>query len=144
MNTLFDRLIEICREQGIEKPKGKDIQQLIGRSSGRVTQIKQGGEAARLGEDSLAKIIKLGYAPDWVQFNRGARRIKDHQFAANHTLTHVTEMSTDQLIEALAASLKSESPAKAKFALAQLEYAISKDTESPPEHRPQTKNKKQA
>ena len=56
MSTLFQRLLEICRDQGIEHPRNRDIQDLVGITSGRVTQIKQEGEAASLSEDKMARL----------------------------------------------------------------------------------------
>lgn len=66
MGTLYERLIEICRDNGIESPRQADIRAITGLSSGRITQIKQEGSAARLGESALQKIIRRGYSADWV------------------------------------------------------------------------------
>lgn len=71
MTTLFFRLLEICRDQGVKLPQGKDIQRIAGISSGRVTQIKQGEGGAKLGAQALSKLIELGYRPDWIQFGLG-------------------------------------------------------------------------
>lgn len=73
-NTLFDRLQEVCRDQGIPKPIGRDIQAIAGISSGRVTQIKQEGVAAKLGSDALQKLSRLGYSTDWIQDGKGPKR----------------------------------------------------------------------
>lgn len=67
MSTLYDRLLEICRDQRIENPRGRDIQAVTGLSSGRITQIKQEREAARLGGEALQAITRLGYSADWIQ-----------------------------------------------------------------------------
>lgn len=73
MTTLYERLLEICRDQGIERPIGRDIQRLAGLSSGRVTQIKQEREAAKLGSESLQRLTGLGYFADWLQEGRGPK-----------------------------------------------------------------------
>lgn len=69
MKTLYERLLWICQDQdaSIKTPRGADIARLLGCSSGRPTQIRNEGEAARLGEEYLRKMTKLGYSPDWVQ-----------------------------------------------------------------------------
>lgn len=74
MKTLYERLIDICRDQGVEQPRNADIQRLCGLTSGRVTQIKNAGSAARLGDESLRSLIRLGYFADWVQEGRGPKR----------------------------------------------------------------------
>lgn len=74
MSTLHERLMEICRDQGIENPIGKDIQSLTGLSSGRITQIKQERDAAKLGADTMQAITRMGYSADWVQDGRGPKR----------------------------------------------------------------------
>jgi hypothetical protein len=73
MPTLYNRLLEICHDRGIPRPKGVDIQQLTGLSSGRITQIKSDGTAAKLGEKTLREIMKLGYSGEWLQTGRGSK-----------------------------------------------------------------------
>jgi SOS-response transcriptional repressor LexA len=75
MSTLFQLLLEICRDQGIEHPRNRDIQDLVGITSGRVTQIKQEGEAASLSEDKMARLVDLGYRRAWVKRGVGPSRI---------------------------------------------------------------------
>lgn len=75
MSTLYERLIEICRDQGIEAPIGRDIELVAGVSSGRVTQIKHEREAARLGSKAIQKLTGLGYLADWLQEGRGLKHI---------------------------------------------------------------------
>lgn len=75
MTTLYARLLEICRDMGIETPRGVDIQRLTGLSSGRVTQIKQAREAGRINEETLRKLTKHGYSGDWIQEGRGSKLI---------------------------------------------------------------------
>lgn len=70
MNTLFERLLEICRDKGIDSPIGADIQRIAGISSGRVTQIKNEGEAARLSDENVRRLTRLGYSGDWIQDGR--------------------------------------------------------------------------
>lgn len=92
MSTLYERLLEICRDQGIEAPKGIDIQRIAKLSSGRVTQIKQEGEAARLGDSTQAHLHKLGYAIDWI------RTGKEPKLAASGILLSTnTHMSFDHV-----------------------------------------------
>lgn len=67
MDTLYSRLIEICRDQGIESPTPGDISRICNLSSGRPKQIKDGGRAARLGQDTLTRLVELGYSPAWIQ-----------------------------------------------------------------------------
>lgn len=75
MSTLHERLLEICRDQGIDAPKGTDIQRIAKLSSGRVTQIKQERGAARLGDETAAHLHRLGYALDWIREGRGPKRV---------------------------------------------------------------------
>lgn len=68
MEKLFDRLLFICRDRGIDtRNENVAIQSLTGLSSGRVTQIKQAGEAGKLGEKTVARLVKYGYSRDWIQ-----------------------------------------------------------------------------
>lgn len=78
MSTLFERLVEICRDAGIQRPRGVDIQAVTGLSSGRVTQIKNEREAARLGGDALQAVVRRGYSADWVQEGRPPKRSGTH------------------------------------------------------------------
>lgn len=73
MNTLYERLMEICRDRGINAPKGVDIQALTGLSSGRVTQIKNEGAAARLSGKTITQLHGLGYSVDWLGEGRGPK-----------------------------------------------------------------------
>lgn len=74
METLYKRLLLICQDQGIEHPRNSDIQRLCGLTSGRVTQIKHAGSAARLGDESLRVLIRMGYLADWVQEGQGPKQ----------------------------------------------------------------------
>lgn len=75
MNTLYDRLIEICQDAGIESPRPRDISEICGLSSGRPKQIKDAGYAAKLGAETLAKLVSKGYSPNWIQEGRGNKRL---------------------------------------------------------------------
>lgn len=75
MSTLHERLLEICRDQGIASPKGTDIQRIAKITSGRVTQIKQERGAARLGDETAAHLHRLGYALDWIREGKGPKRV---------------------------------------------------------------------
>lgn len=90
MQTLYDRLLKMCRDQGIDAPPGRAIQILTGLSSGRVTQIKDAGEAARLGDQALRRVVRLGYRADWVQEGRVPERTAEprahHLVAEQHKL----------------------------------------------------------
>lgn len=77
METLYDRLLEVCRDQGIEEPRSRDIQAVAGISSGRVAQIRSEGVAARLGAAALSAFVRLGYSPDWIQDGRLPKRSND-------------------------------------------------------------------
>lgn len=73
MATLYERLLEICDEQKIPGPPGRRIESLTGLTSGRVTQIKQEKDAAKLSGDALTKLTKLGYSGEWVLYGRGPK-----------------------------------------------------------------------
>lgn len=76
MGTLYERLMEICGEEfQIDRPKNVDIQKVTGLSSGRVTQIKQERDGAKIGTDALAKLVSKGYNPEWVRFGIGEKRL---------------------------------------------------------------------
>ena len=75
MKTLYERLLEICSDHGIESPRPRDISNICGISSGRPKQIKDAGEAARLGADTLSKLVAKGYSPQWVQDGKGEKRL---------------------------------------------------------------------
>lgn len=73
MKTLYSRLVEICKDLGIESPRNVDIHRLCNITTGRVAQIKAAGEAARLGEESVRILTKLGYSADWIQDGKGSK-----------------------------------------------------------------------
>lgn len=75
MSTLYERLKEICRDRGIDAPLGRDIQSITGLSSGRITQIKQEREGAKLGQDALQKLTSLGYSATWLQDGKGEKKM---------------------------------------------------------------------
>lgn len=77
MSTLFERLLEICRDQGIADPRNRDVQDLTGLSSGRVTQIKQAQDAGKLGEDTLERLYKAGYSVEWLIHGKLPKRWKE-------------------------------------------------------------------
>lgn len=66
MPTLKDRLFEIARDMGEEKPSNRFFEALLKISSGRVTQIFEPGAKTRLGSDSLSHLVERGYNPKWV------------------------------------------------------------------------------
>lgn len=82
MKTLYERLIQACKDQGIESPRGVDIQKITGVSSGRVTQIKHEGEAAKLGESAIAKLVAAGFSRDWIQYGKLPMKI-NHSAASS-------------------------------------------------------------
>lgn len=101
MGNLYDRLFEICRDAGIEKPKNRDIQELLQVSSGRITQIKHEGEAASLSEKSMSRLLRKGYRRDWVKSGIGPKKAmsvdaegleKTKQF-----ISHIPVVGTAQL-----------------------------------------------
>lgn len=79
MKTLYDRLVWIWSDlnPGMGEARPKDIEKLLKLSSGRPTQIKAKGEAARLGAEKLAILTELGYSADWVQIGKGEPRASD-------------------------------------------------------------------
>lgn len=50
---------------------GKAICKLLGVSSGRPSQIKTEGEAAKLSEEQMAKLTAKGYSRDWIVLRKG-------------------------------------------------------------------------
>jgi phage repressor protein C with HTH and peptisase S24 domain len=67
METLWSRLKLIAEEQGHIPPiRGTVIQELIGVTSGRVSQIKL-DPTTSLSEESMARLTARGYNPDWVR-----------------------------------------------------------------------------
>lgn len=78
MENLYDRLLWICHDQGIEtRHQGKAICELLGISSGRPSQIKNEGAAAKLNEEQMSKLTAKGYARDWVANGKEPRKDKD-------------------------------------------------------------------
>lgn len=79
MKTLYERLAWICmdRNPSLGKARPKDIEELLKLSSGRPTQIKAKGEAARLGAEKLAILTEMGYSADWIQLGKGEPRASD-------------------------------------------------------------------
>lgn len=73
MPNLYNRLLEICDDLKIQGAPGRRIESLTGLTSGRVTQIKQEKEAAKLSGDALTRITRLGYSAEWIQSGRGAK-----------------------------------------------------------------------
>lgn len=91
MSTLYDRLLEICRDNGIERPIGRDIQLIAGLSSGRVTQIKQEREAARLGGETLQRLTSLGYSSNWLQEGRLPKKPAGHEVSDRLVLSSAAD-----------------------------------------------------
>lgn len=81
MKTLFERLLWIAREVGIREADNKAVAALIGRSSGRVTQIKNEGEAASINGAALQRVVQYGFSPKWINEGKGEKRIKDASFS---------------------------------------------------------------
>lgn len=73
MENVYDRLLMICRERGIEKPRNVDVERLTGLTSGRVSQIKgSGGKVS--GPKAVENIERLGYSVTWVNTGKGPKR----------------------------------------------------------------------
>ena len=83
MKTLFDRLLEICKDQGIENPRSKDVSRICKISSGRPSQIKEAGESARLGADTLQRLVALGYSPSWIQEGKQPKFLSPLSYGTN-------------------------------------------------------------
>lgn len=79
MGTLYDRLLQICKDQGIENPRPRDISSICRLSSGRPTQIKDEGEAAKIGAKTLQHLVSMGYSPDWIQEGKMPPRLSSSE-----------------------------------------------------------------
>lgn len=80
MDTLKDRLYQIAKDLRSQHtgtslpgwanlandPPNTYFQQLLGLTSGRITQLFTPGAGSRLGADSLSRLTMLGYNPRWV------------------------------------------------------------------------------
>lgn len=73
-SPLYRRLLQVCRDQGIESPRNLDISRITGLSSGRVTQIKTGSDDIRISADALMALNKLGYLTPWILDGKGPRK----------------------------------------------------------------------
>jgi hypothetical protein len=96
MQTLYERLLRICREQGIDAAPGRAIRILTGLSSGRVTQIKDAGEAARLGDQALRRIARLGYRADWIQEGRLPERSTEPAPSQHIAMESIARYATER------------------------------------------------
>lgn len=67
MNPMEARLREIAAELGEHSPANTYFQDLLGLSSGRITQLFDAGANSKLGAASLSRLVAKGYNPDWVQ-----------------------------------------------------------------------------
>ena len=83
METLYDRLLEICRDQGVENPRSKDVSRICKISSGRPSQIKDAGESARLGAETLQRLVSLGYSPSWIQDGKKPKLLSPLSYGSN-------------------------------------------------------------
>lgn len=97
MDTLFERLRAICRDQGM-RDRNVDIARLIKCSGGRVTQIKDGGRSARLGEDKLLILNNLGYLNLWVQEGKGPMKSTAPVADRNETLEDAPSIKPNRRI----------------------------------------------
>lgn len=102
MTNLYERLIEVCIDQGIENPRPRDISSICGISSGRPKQIKDAGSAARLGSASLQKLSALGYSLSWLQEGKlpklQPQQLASHNHQANQDRQEYKKIS-DMLSE---------------------------------------------
>lgn len=73
MTSLYERLLEICKDQGVENPRPKDISRVCKLSSGRPKQIKDAREFAKLSGDTLQVLSSIGYSILWVQEGKGPK-----------------------------------------------------------------------
>lgn len=69
-STLYDRLLEIAAREHLPR-KNASLQRLLQVSSGRITQIKNEGESAAIGEETMANLTRLGYSRDWIAGGKG-------------------------------------------------------------------------
>ena len=101
MSTLYSRLLEICIDQGVGKPLGRDIERLTGLSSGRVAQIKSEADAARLGDESLRKVARqTGYSADWIQEGRGEKRAGEFVYGTPEQSALMASEPLPEVVEA--------------------------------------------
>lgn len=106
MKTLYERLLWIAREVGIQEKDNKAVAAVIGRTPGRATQIKQGGEAARIDGDALQRVVQRGFSAKWVNEGKGEPRIKDATFALPTNEGVSLETKADHVADALFLILK--------------------------------------
>ncbi|MCG9008036.1 S24 family peptidase [Laribacter hongkongensis] len=86
MNTLFDRLLEICRDRGMNPPRSRDIAAITGLSSGRVSQLKAEGATATIKAEVIQKLNALGYATEWILTGKGPKHVGDQPLDNNVSL----------------------------------------------------------
>jgi hypothetical protein len=68
MDTIRNRLLEVMADQGKHTPSNRDFEAMLDLSSGRITQLFQAGSAAKLGAESLLRLVALGYNPAWIMY----------------------------------------------------------------------------
>lgn len=71
MSAIEQRLLEVAHDLGQSDPVPNTyFQELLGLSSGRISQLFEPGAIAKLGAKSIGRLTKLGYNPDWIQEGR--------------------------------------------------------------------------
>lgn len=76
MNPVYLRLLEIAHEQGECDPvPGTYFQSLLGLTSGRISQISDPLSVAKIGSKGLSRLAKLGYNPEWVNYEALPKRL---------------------------------------------------------------------
>lgn len=76
MNPVYERLLEIAHDQGLNDPvPGTYFQELLDLSSGRISQISDQFSVAKLGTKGLNRLAKMGYNPEWVNDGKLPKRL---------------------------------------------------------------------
>lgn len=76
-SPLYDRLLEVCRDEGVENPRGADICRVARLTSGRVSQIRGASGSAQLSAETLTILNKKGYRTQWLTEGRGPKKEGD-------------------------------------------------------------------
>jgi hypothetical protein len=72
MTTLKDRLFKIAFHRDERAtPDNRYFEELLGLSSGRISQLFKPGSLERIGSKSLIRLEKMGYSGEWVLEGKG-------------------------------------------------------------------------
>ena len=137
--TIQTRLDEICSDQGVPLGHGKmrSLGRILGISGSRVSQIYAGSPTLRLGEESITRLVTLGYSPAWVQEGKGSKLLSGNIATPPRPIDAEHEQPTDlskKTVASLLGSIRERielQPQPVREAIASLvsEYFKSPDAE---------------